>query len=218
MSTALLRLSEQVDELIPHLVVFALARWLSVLLVWSPLRFLCNMTLFTSQATTQRMLRALYAPAGTCTRVTLVTLFSFYALDVWSNADLLHSCEPHPMPRSMGISAGVCLVCFLLTGRVVVSLFALVTFLCVRDRNVLTGLAVCTTTVEWLGHGRLCGYLVVVIISGWHGLSCTLGSSAALSLCVAATVQIRLVREACRVTTRFAGRRLASTRVRGRHE
>lgn len=119
----------------------------------------------------------------------------FYASDMYSNSDLLVGCEPHSVPRPMGIAAGVALVCLLLTSKITVSTLSTVTLLCVKDRNVLADLAVLATVVEWGGwaYATMLLFLPVAVFAGWHATFCTMASSAALSVACMAIVVLRCV-------------------------
>ena len=184
--------------MMPQLILFVVTRWTATAAV----RVLVQFVWWRLPSLHPR-LRALAAPVkrGGKKMVTagVASACVFYATDMYSNSDLVMECEPHSVPRPMGIAAGVGLVCLLFTSRIAVSALSTVTLLCVKDRNVLAGLAVLATVVEWGGYyyASVSMFVPIALFAGWHATFCTMASSAALSVATMTVVVLRVAVMGC---------------------
>ena len=176
MSDLLFLLAAQIDDQIPNVLFAALTRSFvlhsaqsvtiipyknDILLYFS--RFVSTVSIF-------------------CSFVFYVFLF-YVSLDVYQNLDIVHTCGAHTTPRPIAISVSVALLCFTFTKRFSVSCLSLITFVCVKELNVLSGVAALTTFASYMNM-RCFGILLIfsMIIGTIHGTKCSFSSSALLSI------------------------------------
>ena len=169
----LVRLSDQLDSQLPLFVLLTIVRWL----FWQsccPLRHLLAKMLPSG---------ARVAPFGTrCATFFLACLTSYVFFDAAANVDTIQGCQPHSIPRPLGIAAGVALACFLTTTRLRASTACILTFLSVRERNTLSTLSSAASFSTW---ARLDTPLLIATIAAAsviHAVVCESPTSAALSI------------------------------------
>lgn len=179
----LVRLADQVDELLPQFVLVAILRWIASFF-YVPLKVVLSKTF----PKTNTVFTRLCMLASLWMVLAHIMLLLFVILDAVENFGPISRCEPHTLPRPLGISTGVVLVCFVLTTKLQVSAACVLTFLCVRERSVLTGLSAVVTSSMWL-RSFLCtrsltALFIVSIsaISTSHAILCRSPASATLSM------------------------------------
>ena len=179
----LVRLADQVDVLLPQFVLVAILRWIASFF-YVPLRVVLSKTF----PKTNTVFTRLCMLASLWMVLAHTMLLLFVILDAVENFGPISRCEPHTLPRPIGISTGVVLVCFVLTTKLQVSAACILTFLCVRERSVLTGLSAVVTSSIWLTSSSCTRSLTVPLIvlisaiSTLHATLCRSPASATLSV------------------------------------
>lgn len=182
MSDPLLRLTDQIDAQIPQFAVVATVRWLLALFQF-PLLSLAHR----SFPNKYRHAALLYRSSCDWLFVWMVLAWAclsvFVAADFWQNSEDVTQCQPHTIPRPMGVAAGVALVCFVFTTKMSVSVMCMVSFLCVKERNYFAGLAALLTAGVWINF-ELIPFPVffTCVFAAIHATVCVCPSSAALSV------------------------------------
>ena len=205
----LLRLAAHVEQQLPVLLLFALARWVGAGLARPLLRPLLRRLLAPLRPQIERL------PAkGAELRLpgaVAVLVAAAYSAMVWrdfNDGDLARmssrpDCRPLDVPRPAGIAAGVGLGCFALTTRLSVSVHALVVLLCAKDANPFVLFASVLTMVDWVQPPPDSRAWLFALITGAmaasHATACTSSSSAALAVAAWAWVPRALARAAWRV-------------------
>lgn len=183
MSDPLNRLASQIENVVPQLAMFAVARWVGAMLLVPCLRA-------TSRVFPRMSYEFMLLVSNTCQMIYVLgvavyaCVVCFFIHDAWNNYDDLTSCSQHSIPRPMGIAAGVGLVGFFFTTRLSVSSTCVVVMLCAKEKNMLTGLAaICAWAIY--AHSTTATPLLVVafVVAGTHGSVCVCPSSAALCVC-----------------------------------
>lgn len=174
----LVRLSHHVDAQIPQFVIVAIVRWMTCVLC-IPLKHAVTNNCPRIGSTLTKLKRI----AALSTQILYSMLVTFVLNDAIVNFDLVRQCDSHHAPRPIGIYAGVALVCFVLTTRIDVSASCIVTFICVKNANLLAGVAAVTTLSVFLNLRYTT--LLIIFTSGVSTLNATLcisASSATLSV------------------------------------
>ena len=179
----LVRLADQVDVLLPQFVLVAIIRWIASFF-YAPLKVVLSKTFPKTSTVFTRicMLASLWMVLAH------TMLLLFVILDAVENFGPISRCEPHTLPRPVGISTGVVLVCFVLTTKLQVSAACVLTFLCVKERSVLTGLSAVVASSMWL-RSSLCTIsltmpliVFISVMSTLHATLCRSPASATLSI------------------------------------
>lgn len=182
MSASLKRLTSQIDEVIPQLVIFAVMRWVVSVGLPATAFLLRRKFPLVSNAVGPAINKA-KNKTNMAMVVFYVWMVYFFFKDAWDNSEDLTTCKDHTVPRPIGIAAGIGLVCFMMTFRLSVSLTAIVTLLCAKENNMLSGMSACTTLLIWMDRSSSFPILAIVCgVSAAHGSVCVSASSAALSV------------------------------------
>jgi len=179
----LLTLSKQIDAAIPQLMMLALGRKITHVL----LRVLIKACSMSSAWNTKsiKSLRECYNTVelrfsylwATC----YMTLIAYVIYDCISNAADFINCKAHDVPRPIGIFCSVALACFVFTTKLSTSVMSLVVMLCAKQMNILTGLACVVNFAIWADvRGTSLTLLAASVLAGVHFVFCRLSSSAGL--------------------------------------
>lgn len=188
MSAALLRLAEGVDAVLPQLLLFVLGRRLVVSCV-NVLSLLVKIgtpsrLTWTPSHRTKAMLRFGSASLQHSKTAIASCMTMFCLRDLYTNwSDL--GCEPHSVPRPVGIAAAIALLALVTTYRLSTSVSSIVVLLVVKDRGVLSSLAALVALCDWTHpNSSFHNWLraIATVAAGRHALVCTSSSSAALSV------------------------------------
>lgn len=182
---SLARLSSSIDEQLPQLLIFALLRWLFIVLS-SPIRRRLAL------AVARRAPRALDGVVDSTRRLCLIAITAYFGA-VSVSGDL---CAAQRAPRPLGIAAAVSLAIFVLSWRLTVTGACVVTLLCVRDLAVTAYVAAVATFALWARpEGGALIVLGAVPLSAMHATKCKSPPSAALAvLCGACTARTGTVK------------------------
>lgn len=194
MSEALLRLASQIETLLPHLLLAAVFRRLMVFAAGSVLGLL-RFRGVSIREYARAVPGGFLGTAAKWARAASLASFACFCLrDLWDNlvSGLVDAqgaqgaCEPHSVPRPVGLAAGLGLLAFMLCSRVSVSVCAMATLLAVKDRNLLCTLATLVVLLEWsCARLKTPVQLLACVVAGAHALYCASSSSAALSVACA---------------------------------
>ena len=180
MADPLIRLSEQLDAQLPQLAIVAGTRWVLSGLC-HPVGFVARRALPRTTGHYERAAKVTNEWMTVVARVYWTWMLMFCMYD--AIASDLSWCQPHNVPRPMGVAAGVALTCFMCTTRLSVSLSSFVVFLCVSERNWLAGAASIATIGVWGEFAEAPAFITVLCVAATvHGTVCVIPSSAALAV------------------------------------
>ena len=181
MSASLKRLASQIDYVVPHMVIFAVMRWIVSFGVTSTVFIVRRkFPLFSNE----------FGPAFKEARkkmdivmvIIYVWMAYFFFKDVWVNSNDLTMCQKHTVPRPIAVAASIGLMCYMTTFRLSVSLTSIITLLCAKEKNMLSGMSACTTWLIWMNRTSFPTLAIVCAVSAAHASVCVSASSAALSV------------------------------------
>jgi hypothetical protein len=183
MSVALLRLSAQLHDAIPQLMLFAIFRKATASMTVAVLRMFKCLPLgkkanafFDAYDKIDRMINTAWAHA-------YVFVLLYAAYDILTNLSDFQNCKQHQHARPIGIFCAIALSTFVFTTKLSASSLSLVVLLFAEQQNVLTGMAATICVAMWAnssGSSVLLG--VVILLSGAHWTLCSYSSSALLCL------------------------------------
>ena len=183
MATSLLRLSSQIDEQIPQLLLVALVRRAAVVFGVRPLVHLVRLATPTGVDRATRAWRVAAVPFRTVLLGLHALLAVYVAADVSGHATDISCARRETTPRPLGIAAAVALSTFVFSTRLSTATLGLVGLLCVKDTSWISGVAACAAASEWLcAASRVPVLLITCAAATAHGVKCISASSATLAM------------------------------------
>ena len=203
MSEPLLRLSAQLDSHIPQFAVVAVARW-AVSQLWRAAAFAACIASPRLATRCRLGVRTAGGWLNAIARIGWTALTLFVAQDAYEHARDFTTCKLHDGARPMGVAAGVALLCFVCTTRLSVSLSCFAAFVCVKERNCLSGAASVCTVCIWGNFREAAVYSAgLCIAAAVHGTVCVQPSSATLAVWCFCWVWVSVVGSFVRSAGRF---------------
>jgi hypothetical protein len=182
MNRALLQLSAHIDHALPQLIFFVFLR---CLLLRTASAYFARVASYTFPQMKRRVVRCVY---NTNLVMLPLTMFLSILFVVWVGVELLNisrtaliCTEKILSIRLIGMSASVAFLCLIFTSRISVSLASILTFKCLQQHNILSGMSAVVALCMWLSlRGVHVVILLVASIALVHFLVCRTSSSAAV--------------------------------------